>query len=146
MQLLIFNLDACARTAVFSQHLCTILLLILCSFSTLRFWGFHNFVSIPDALCYLVFPGGAGIFGIWILLIQALPARLKESSEEFRVAWARTTYTLGEDERKIRNRVLLSCRNLNVPVGNFFYYRTSTMPNVMNVIVDQTVSLLIAAD
>jgi len=145
-QVLFAEFIQCTKIAILTQHIGAISLLILCPFSTLEFWGMHNFTTIPNALSYLVFPGGTAIFGVWVLLIQKLPASLYESSSQVMTAWARTTYTLGKDERKIRTSYILSMKAINLPVGNFFYYRTSTMPNVVNMCVDQIVSLLIASN
>jgi len=130
--------------AFLGQHFVMAVLLVLCAFSTIKFWGAHNFQSIPAFISYAVFPGGVLVCFNWIILVQALAAVVRAGSAEFRIRWKR--HLRGGTMRDLETQKLAkSFHELLVNVGPFFHYKGSAMPNLLDECVDKIILLLLGA-
>ena len=144
LQLLIKRFNETAWIAILGQHIVTSTLLVVSAFSTIHFFGFHNFGTIPDALGYLIYPAGMSIFFIWVILVQPLCANVKIRSQLLRAAW-KNKHVPGNPASTEMMKFIDSCHDLNVNLGCFFSYQVSTMPKVFDICVGQTITLLLSA-
>ena len=144
LQLLIKRLNEIGWIALTGQHIVTSSLLVVCAFSTIHFFGLHNFGTIPDALGYLIFPAAFCIFFIWVVLVQPQAANLKIHSQFFRAAWKKKEVA-GNVTSKEMSKFVNSFHDLEVYVGCFFCYQVSTMPKVFDICVGHTITFLLTA-
>ena len=144
LQLLVKRFNEVAWIAILGQHITTASLLVTCSFSTIHFFGLHNFGSIPDALGYLIYPAAVCIFFIWVILVQPQCANVKVHSQLFRESW-RKQLVPGNMASLEMAKSVESCRDLEINIGVFFSYQASTMPAVFDICVDQTITFLLSA-
>ena len=131
LQLLIKRFNEAAWIAILGQHIITSSLLVCCAFSTIHFFGFHNFGSIPDALGYLIYPAGFCIFFIWVILVQPQCANVKIHSQLFRDSWGKQLIP-GNMASLEMSKSVASCHDLEINLGTFFSYQASTMPTVFD--------------
>ena len=144
-QLLIQRLNEVAWIALQGQHFASTSLLVICAFSTIHFFGFHNFGSVPEALAYLVFPACLLIFLVWIVLVHPMCATLKVHSRLLRKAWKNKLGTENGRAKELR-RFIDSCHDLDLSIGSFFSYQISTMPVVIDICVGHTITCLLGAE
>ena len=142
-QLLIDLLNEVAWIALTGAHLGTSALLVLCAFSAIQFFGLHHFQSIQTGIVYLIFPAGAVIFIIWVVLVQPQAAEMKVRSQVFATTWKNQLRGTGPWNHM--SRFFESCRELEIYVGSFFTYKVSTMPKVLDMCIQYTITLLLAA-
>ena len=143
-QLLMQQLNEVAWLGITAQHFIASAHLVVGAFSTIHFFGFHNFESIPDALGYLIFPAAVCIFFIWVALVQPQGADLKIRSQLVRETW-KSKEIVGNLRSKEMVKFINSCHDLEINVGGFFCYQTSTMPKVFDICVGHTITLLLSA-
>ena len=142
-QLLIDLVNEVAWIALTGAHLATSSLLVLCAFSTIHFFGLHHFQSIRTGIVYLIFPAGVCLFVIWVVLVQPQAAKMKVKSQLFRTTWKNQLRGTGPWSHMFG--FFESCRELEIYIGSFFTYEVSTMPKVLDICIDYTTSLLLAA-
>ena len=118
-------------------------------FGTIRFFGQVNFFA------YCAFPclGCCGL--VFANVVYQFGAVLNEKAEDFRKSWI--TDRTGEEkevgssqsivlslEAHDMLRVIRSCRDLKINVRHFYYFESNTVSTYIDIVIANTIALLLA--
>ena len=135
-------MNACAMQA---HTVIAAVMAVACLFATIKLYGKINFFA------YMIFPCLSMGLALVALVISRYFATLLADSNNFRNSWKKYLEAERCDgdqaQSKIRDAVLFrrfqSCPDLKIHMGQFYYYNKSTPTTFSQIVLDNTISLLL---
>jgi hypothetical protein len=115
-------------------------------FTTTNLYGSIRFFGQMNPLAYAIFPllGSCGL--IFARVAYSYGGTWNEASEEFRQSWRKKTDGMSHLDPRVvlRIRQLNSCRDLKINCASFYHFEKSTFTTFMYIVVENTITLLLA--